>query len=51
MTWWGDTPWSRDILQAQRKIRALQSIAPPRFNERIRVQAIHRFHKNDSAAI
>ena len=28
---WGDTPWSRDLLQSQRKIRALQSIAPPRF--------------------
>ncbi|MDA1276498.1 MAG: type II secretion system protein [Verrucomicrobia bacterium] len=31
---WGDTPWSRDLMQSRRKIRALQSIAAPQFTER-----------------
>jgi len=40
-SWWGDTLWSRDLSQSQRKIRALQSIAPPRFMGRLDLQRLH----------
>ena len=31
--WWGDTLWSPEIFRASKNVRALQSIAPPRFME------------------